>query len=211
MADTVNMYGVPLNRLKREGTKGELRLKQILLDMGVKNVVMGFAYPTPYRRNKFDLAVFADGAELPGLLVEYDGEPHDDIRFYRERGNRPCRNEMHVLKTMRSDAMKYGIAAKFGGQVLRITHQDMENEAHVRRLLATYVSIYVDGNLEKCPEVATGIMCERYFPDMIYVRPSSPSKRETEYLHERDERGAAYVCCKDAPCMYGGMCPNGLV
>lgn len=210
MPDTVNIYGVSLKRLKREGTQGELRLKQILLDMGIENIVMGFAYPTPYKRNKFDFAVFANGAELPGLLIEYDGQQHDDPAFYRARGNRPCRNEMHVLKTMRADAMKYDIAAKFGAHVLRITYHDMENEAHVRRLIATYVSLYVDGNLEKTPEIAVARMCERYFPDMTYVVQGSPSKRAAEYILERDRRGVVYVCCQDAPCMYGDTCPHGL-
>ena len=41
------------------------------------NIKTGFAYPTPYRRNEFDIAVFVDGEDMPSFFIYYIYEKYD--------------------------------------------------------------------------------------------------------------------------------------
>lgn len=207
----INKWGKEITLAPTGNTYGERVIVSMLKTMGQHRIEMGFSYPTPYRRNKFDIAVFKDGEDMPSLLIEFDGEPHSDSQFYLDNGNRPCRNDVHVMKTMRSDAIKYKIAEKFGAHVLRVLYEELKNREYVRRKLAIYMALFVDDLEEKSPEVFIAKVREMYLADMPYVVPSSCSKAETAYVADMDARGVEHIVCEDAPCMSGDECPYGLV
>ena len=204
-----DVFGKDVSLLGTHSTYGERKLISILESIGVTNIKTGFAYPTPYRRNKFDIAVFADGEDMPSLLIDYIYEEHD-IEFYRRLGNRPCRNEVCVLKSTLTDVKKQRIAMQFGARFLCFTHKDLENEWHIKRLLMTYVWVFVDKDKESSPEVSVARMCEKYWPEMVYVRPKSLTKKEAAYLRERVERGLSHVECDSMFCEHGESCPYNL-
>lgn len=207
----VNKWGKEITLASTENTYGERVLMSMLKAMGSHRIEMGFTYPTPYRRNKFDIAIFKSGEDMPSLLVEYDGAPHSDSQFYFDNGNRPCRNDIHVMKTMRADAIKYQIAEKFGAHVLRVSYKELEDRAYVRRKLAIYMALFVDGVEEKSPEVFIAKVREMYLLDMPYVVPSDCSKAEAAHVEYMEKCGIPHIVCQDAPCMSGRDCPYGLV
>lgn len=177
----VNKYGKSVDL---PGTKNSGLVPKIIkiLEQANATYCTEFTFDvTGERRSPFDIAVFRDNESTPAFLVEYDGPTHYDSTFYELLGNRPERNPMHVVRQQLSDAKKAQIAVKHGVPLLRVT--DVYRPC-LRDLILCWVWTFVDQQSDSNSEINGVKMLSKYGFDFSYVAPSSPSKREQEFLEK---------------------------
>ena len=174
---TTNKYGQTITLPPQSDTKGMQQIAAILDEHGISSEKEFCFDETSFRRMKFDFAVMRDGK--PKLLIEYDGRVHYEAKYFRNVGNRPERNQAHLVKRAIADLRKNEVAAHFGVPLLRISYFD----DIPRDRILLWVYRYVDGGeLHANDEVAMLDLLETYGFDFPYVPPSKPTKVEQKRI-----------------------------
>ena len=162
-------------------TSMEQMVEDILLKLGIFYEKQFYFDETGFRRIKYDFALMSNSK--PVLFIECDGESHYDPNFFLAMGNRPERNMAHVTKSILSDAVKTKLANDRGIPILRVNNT---HDKCIQELIMSYVSVFVDDNIDATREIQMLNMFEKYGFTFPYVAPAEPSKKVAERLKNMD-------------------------
>ena len=160
-------------------TSMEQTIENILLKLGVSYEKQFYFDETRLRKIKYDFALMLNSK--PILFIECDGESHYDPNFFLAMGNRSERNMAHVTKSILSDAVKTKLANERGIPILRINNT---HDKCIQELIMSYVSVFVDDNMDTTREIQMLNMFEKYGFTFPYVAPAEPSKKVVERLKD---------------------------